>query len=158
MCFITLLPRSNGCDVSRFPARVYLTARGEIDSFCGSTCFASIMCHQQTSSLRQTERAGVSTTRRTILIQIELAINSRCLPDRTFCSDANQPQLFVRVHVIERKRGLAVVDLAHVCFSVVVARGSTMFMSCRSAVSSSPPTKVSTFTWLQTHTHTHRSR
>lgn len=86
---------------------VYPIVRGEIDSFCGSMCSIKrcITFHQRTSKRRQTERAWVSVTRCTILIQIELACQqSVSKPDRTLCSTENRAQLFVDVCVMERKR------------------------------------------------------
>lgn len=81
MCFVTLPPRSNGH--VKIPCSclnsVYLIVRGVIDSVRRAPRSGASRFHQQTSSPRQTERAGVSTTRRSILIQIGLAVNSRCL-------------------------------------------------------------------------------
>lgn len=86
---------------------VYPIVRGEIDSFCGSTCSIKrcITFHQRTSSPRQTERAWISVTRCTILIQIELACQqSTSKPDRTLCSTENRAQLFVDMCVWWRER------------------------------------------------------
>lgn len=137
---------------------VYPIARGEIDSFRGSTCSIKqwIAFHQRTSSPRQTERAWISVTRCTILIQIELAVNSRCLGRTGSCVQLKIELSCLSMCVWSRVREAFSGWFGSCVFAVVMAQDVRLFMSYFSVLSSSPLTKVSTFTWLQIHTHTSR--
>ncbi len=157
MCFITLPPRSNGyVKISRFCFNsVYLITRREVGPICASMCSTiRITFHQLMSSPRQTQRAVVSTTHFTILIQTEFTVYSCCL-GRT--GRRVQMQIGLRLFVCVclcatdwEKRLEVVVFVLCVC-TMVRARGSSVFMSCCCRLNSSPLTKVHTLKWLMGH-------